>query len=539
MSELQDTSIQPTLPSFNYCQFFFYFFVDLFATVGPTLELFTISSLSRAHVRREAMTQPNGGPSQYTLPGVINYLTLEFTNLERFKIMTNIEKLEMKYRIIQLQGELNSLKFVNNKQAARIFLLEQENQRLREKLHQLDLGEGVSARRDDYVDPTIPGELPDVDLEVVKKTRAQLAQLMKEIVHLLKTPSVKLINSLNLPGPDDSQPLEFEVLMHNSEPEEEIGFSESLPQQQPQPQQQSRSKAIPKYFGDDESGKISLAKSDTNRDVNNVDTSKSAPEALVEPVYIAPQLDIIVNYESDDLDTVVDGDVDHSKPQGPQKLFVYGDYKITLATSDSEKVAVEIIAGSRVILGQKVHLKQVLALENLIQVYPVLVETDGAALLLVDRDQGVILLLLTTDGAMELTLHQVRGITQADIVEFILGDGASHTDFGLVVSGIHGRGPQGFFSQVFHIYYANGGIQSEQVGHFIAEFFFSGSNEGPTIEFSQWHINPDANVSPVTVPKPGALTVCNNPVLAKYELEYLVDGVPHRLNLVSQQFTQG
>lgn len=485
------------------------------------------------------MTQPTGGPSQYTLPGVINYLTLEFTNLERFKIMTNIEKLEMKYRIIQLQGELNSLKFVNNKQAARIFLLEQENQRLREKLHSQDpLDSEVPRSRDDYVDPAIPGELPDVDLEVVKKTRAQLAQLMKEIVHLLKTPSVKLINSLNLPGPDDSQPLEFDVLMHNSEPEEEFGFGESLPQQPPR-----NNRAVPKYFGDDAAEETPLPKSDPipEEDERDLDNSHHhhALEALVEPVYIEPQTTTTVNYESDDLDTVVDGDVDEAKPPTlAKKQFVHGDYKITMSTLADDKVVVELVAGSRLIMSQAVLLKQVLSVENLVEVYPVLVESDGAALLLVDREQGVVLFLLTAEGAIETTLHQVRGISQADIVEFISGDGASHTDYGLVVSGIHGRGPQGFFSRVFHVYYANGGIQSEQVGHFIADFFYSGSSEGATIEFSQWHVNPDATVSPVTVPKPGALTVCNNPSLAKYELEYLVDGVPHRLNLVSQQFTQ-
>ena len=47
----------------------------------------------------------SGSEPIYTLPGVINYLTSEFTNLERFKIMTNLEKNEMKYKIIQLQGK--------------------------------------------------------------------------------------------------------------------------------------------------------------------------------------------------------------------------------------------------------------------------------------------------------------------------------------------------------------------------------------------------------------------------------------------------
>ncbi|GEQ70952.1 hypothetical protein JCM33374_g4633 [Metschnikowia sp. JCM 33374] len=72
---------------------------------------------------------PSQAPSalaNYTLPGVISYLTSEFTNLERFKIITNLEKSEMKYRIQQLTSELNSVRFVNEKQALRIKLLEEK-----------------------------------------------------------------------------------------------------------------------------------------------------------------------------------------------------------------------------------------------------------------------------------------------------------------------------------------------------------------------------------------------------------------------------
>ena len=72
--------------------------------------------------------------ANYTLPGVINYLTSEFTDLERFKIMTNLEKSEMKYKIVQLQGELNSLRYINEKQKSRIDVLEKENQKLEDRL---------------------------------------------------------------------------------------------------------------------------------------------------------------------------------------------------------------------------------------------------------------------------------------------------------------------------------------------------------------------------------------------------------------------
>ena len=42
----------------------------------------------------------------YTLPGVINYLTSEFTKFEQFKIVNNLERSEMKFKIKELEGKL-------------------------------------------------------------------------------------------------------------------------------------------------------------------------------------------------------------------------------------------------------------------------------------------------------------------------------------------------------------------------------------------------------------------------------------------------
>ncbi|OVF10310.1 hypothetical protein A9F13_02g01078 [Clavispora lusitaniae] len=76
-----------------------------------------------------ASPQPQAQLANYTLPGVISYLTSEFTNLERFKIVTNLEKSEMRSRIDQLTAEINALRFLNEKQALRIRELEQERKK--------------------------------------------------------------------------------------------------------------------------------------------------------------------------------------------------------------------------------------------------------------------------------------------------------------------------------------------------------------------------------------------------------------------------
>lgn len=124
----------------------------------------------------------------YTLPGVINYLTSEFTNLERFKIMTNLEKTEMKHSIIQLQSEINTLKIENLKQKNTIERLEKENRYLRNGSSCSD----TVSEPDEISLSEVPKDMCDIDLSVIRDSKQRLAQSMKEILDLLKTPSSSL-----------------------------------------------------------------------------------------------------------------------------------------------------------------------------------------------------------------------------------------------------------------------------------------------------------------------------------------------------------
>lgn len=154
------------------------------------------NTLWQAQQPQQQGTLPNHPLANYTLPGVINYLTSEFTNLERFKIMANLEKQEMKYKVVQLQSELNTLKFVNDKQETRIRELEAENAHLRLKDEK-----PASAKQ------VAPETIPEIDLLVIKKSRYQLTKSMREVIQLLKTPSATNSNFANLPDP--SQPLAY------------------------------------------------------------------------------------------------------------------------------------------------------------------------------------------------------------------------------------------------------------------------------------------------------------------------------------------
>lgn len=142
--------------------------------------------------------------ANYTLPGVINYLTSEFTDLERFKIMTNLEKSEMKYKIVQLQGELNSLRYINEKQKSRIDVLEKENQKLHSQLkHEGPDSQSESETKKEGTIKEYDIEIPEIDLLEIQKSRTQLTKSMRQVLHLLKTPHANNMNPLNLNNPAD------------------------------------------------------------------------------------------------------------------------------------------------------------------------------------------------------------------------------------------------------------------------------------------------------------------------------------------------
>lgn len=130
--------------------------------------------------------------ANYTLPGVINYLTSEFTNLERFKIMTNLERSEMKYKIVELEGQVNSLKYINEHQKVRIAELEQKIKNSLEPVPK-------------------PDPIPYVDLDLIRDARNQLTSSMREVVQLLKAPAPSNASYLNLPDAGEGEN-EFEEL---------------------------------------------------------------------------------------------------------------------------------------------------------------------------------------------------------------------------------------------------------------------------------------------------------------------------------------
>ncbi|SMN21762.1 similar to Saccharomyces cerevisiae YMR029C FAR8 Protein involved in recovery from cell cycle arrest in response to pheromone, in a Far1p-independent pathway [Maudiozyma saulgeensis] len=112
---------------------------------------------------------------QYTLPGVMHYLQTEFTKNERDRITWELEKSEMKAYIMKLEGENKDLR--HNIAELQI----QSNEKL-------DLGNGISN------DST----QKQVDSESLMKAKTIVEDNVKDIIHLLNSPSVlSQFDSLN------------------------------------------------------------------------------------------------------------------------------------------------------------------------------------------------------------------------------------------------------------------------------------------------------------------------------------------------------
>ncbi|CAK9437529.1 uncharacterized protein LODBEIA_P19070 [Lodderomyces beijingensis] len=253
---------------------------------------------AETHWKNISSNNSNGSPQDqnelpiYTLPGVINYLTSEFTNLERFKIVTNLEKSEMKYKIVHLQGELTSLKFINQKQQTRINALEKENALLRANIK----GEAVDTKDNDD-DNGNDGDdnvgdnsavLSEVGIQQIKESKERLKTSTKEIITLLKQPTP--LNLLNLPREDEN---EFEPLLierHAPPATPENSNSNSVDRDQ-------ANNVIAEFFSDDSQDFLNAEKtSDEKVEQIKVDDDLDVNEIL----------ERAITNESDDITVIVD-----------------------------------------------------------------------------------------------------------------------------------------------------------------------------------------------------------------------------------------
>lgn len=442
---------------------------------------------------------------QYTLPGVINYLTSEFTNLERFKIMTNLEKSEMKYKIIQLQGEVNSLKYINNKQAHKIEQLQQRLQKLgcsKTGDDSANLASGddsvdadtatnnsKSAESTDLVDSHIPLQLPEIDLLIIKKSRNQLTNSMKEIVHLLKTPSVKNINCLNLPEPDDvNHGNEFDVLINNTEDFENKfefnGYHNKVVVEKPD------------YFSESSH----TLHENLFRDLADVKEEAEPVLNIEYPVQQSLKQLLQSDVESDAETVIVDEREQHRGTPSRNAAKQYTNNNVVIrVTQESSQFQIQILNESREVFNQRLLLANV-SLDSIHHIYPILLENTQTELLIIDKKVGLVSVLID-DEVTETVVDHVENIKSSDI--HVYGNDDGRRKFALIIEGA----TPSWFANIYEIAHKKS-IHFKEVAKYTSSTFVEGAK---SIKFQKWVKSDDNMKFPKAIAflVDGKSTTCN------------------------------
>ncbi|CDK26679.1 unnamed protein product [Kuraishia capsulata CBS 1993] len=143
-------------------------------------------------------TTPN-----YTLPGIMQYLQSQFTIVEKNRMTNELERSNLKARIVELEGERNSLKLLNERLILKVRDLEKK----------LQVNEPDTV--DQIEDSLANLQLETVDVAKLLRARQFLKTTTSEILYLLNSPVVESADPLNLgksePRFSDSPAVERDV----------------------------------------------------------------------------------------------------------------------------------------------------------------------------------------------------------------------------------------------------------------------------------------------------------------------------------------
>ncbi|CAD1812655.1 unnamed protein product [Candida parapsilosis] len=440
----------------------------------------------------------NSNEPAYTLPGVINYLTSEFTNLERFKIMTNLEKSEMKYKILHLEGEIKTLKYANQKQQARIESLEKENRLLKSK------NRDNSARGE----PLATNTPSEPDLESIKKSRQQLKDSMKEIISLLRSPSTRL-GELNI---SEANQREIEEMIDNSEDDFVFGRGPNSP----------KSNLISQFFNDD----------DDDDDDGNNNKAEKAGDCMEEV------LERSITNESDV--TVIDGgDIQQVQPEieakhenASTRSFENDGVNIVLTTLDDKTTITTSMDGNTstkdVTISQPKDVQNIFALPH---------DTH----IIVEKD---IIVLPAGGGQGNVLIPAKSSFSQinASAIIDMTASGDEGRVLGLAIGGFS-NGTKSFLSKAYQIT-IDKQLQCKEIGSFNRKFLTKNKG-GSDITFVGW--NRDASKSPPpSSPKKSTKSASSSlsknrnkndsvPRLGSYDVIYQIGDQKCKVNLLSKQ----
>ncbi|CUM66775.1 uncharacterized protein PRCAT00004456001 [Priceomyces carsonii] len=495
--------------------------------------------------------------ANYTLPGVINYLTSEFTNLERFKIVTRLENSEMKYKILQLQGEMNSLRYINERQKTLIKELEEENSKLK--------GENVN----DNVNQEEVGEqeIPEIDLLVIKKSRYQLTKSMKEILQLLKTPTCNNLNSLNLPDPSESTS-EFDSVIDKKF--NSFMFQEDIDSNKNANREKLEKGSIfSKYLSEnnedhDQSSEHSYREIWGDQDnSNDIDSSLSAINKLPsEPCDEMERFPTSKDNDLSDTETVFLDENPEKKILVPSleiqvketsfseyKVFNSGGYITAMSFNSAldEKLNVRVWSYTLKDLVTETTLSQSLLGDNLLilRIYTLHANASGADFLFVFKSGQVTQVSFRVgcdpfyDTAIDLN-QQGNPIISSDLIEFTHKSSTDMKYFGLIVNT---SSKKSAYFKVYELNLVGGQLTTKEIGNYNKTFFKLSIklSENDYFEFVHWFKNASAEQSKPSgspkIKKHSKTVSCNDISLFQYEIILKLNKLLVKLNLISKQFS--
>jgi hypothetical protein len=382
------------------------------------------------------------------------------------------------------------LKYINNKQAHKI-------QQLQQRLQELECSkttnrsaesasvddsvdtkpiknDGESVESTELVDPQIPLLLPEVDLLIIKKSRNQLTNSMKEIVHLLKTPSVKNINCLNLPEPDDiSNGNEFDVLINNTEDFDNKfefnGYHNKVVVKNPDYFSESSHPPHKNLF-------------------NELADVKEEVEPVINIEYPAqqPLKQLLQSDVESDAETVI---VDEQEQQNgtvstnATKQFTGNDF-VTIVTQEISQLQIQILHGSVEVFNEKLLLENV-TLDSIQHIYPILLEKAQTELLIIDKKVGLVSIVINPKVTYTLVDH-VEGIKSSNI--HLYGSVDGERKFALIVEGT----TPSWFANIYEISKnANNSIRFKKVAQYSDSTFVTSPK---SIKFHKW-VKSDDNIN--------------------------------------------
>ncbi|KAF6068755.1 Striatin family protein [Candida albicans] len=517
----------------------------------------------------------------YTLPGVINYLTSEFTKLEQFKIVNNLERSEMKFKIKELEGEIKSLTFTNKLQKKTIERLQTENKKLRSRLNEEEVEEVIMTPS-----PEELAKMSKIDLQTIKRTRERLANSMKEIVTLLKPPTLEPKSLLDKPEINKADDFNFNVKPYSFESKDY-----ESPVRNP-------SSLISQYFNSNTDLKeISKEKKKAEMENDSIVDDDEILDAELEDVLekaISETSDSATIVLNDDDDPLADlNDDDFSLDDSPQersqinnnnnnnnddddldfedKLSSFPSLVSPLSISSSSKknkeeeggydhldvyyhdpntiylrsmkdttkkeVKLDMLLDGKLASTQKFEMET--SAQDIADILPIDVPDT---LLIVKKNGDVKSMVFELGNGKEHTIMSVKSdfkdIESCGLTEFTVKMDDTYKYYGLCISGKSSSNRK-FLSKIYELSYdlSNRAVTSKEIGSYNKKFLTKGK-PADEVHFAGWINNAkvDSLVDILEADKDPKSSISGDDLtLLPYEVLYDVDGKTIKLNIVSKQ----